>query len=466
MSDFEEPGAGADDAAMRAVQRLAVAIDELLDLAAPALSRDALLTLLKQVDRQGRRLAAAQFPLVAEVAERNLSAELGYRGSQQLLANLLTCTSRQASAKLDDAERFGPRRSITGQALAPAMPIAAAALGRGALAVDQGRVIAAAISAVPVGVREQYGPDIERSLTEHAREYDSRSLQLLAHRICAHLNPDGDPPADTEAQQHRQRSLSLARLTDSTGELLATLTPACQAIWESILTPLSRPRAADALGPDLRTPAQRWHDAFEEAGRLLLDSGKVPDQAGIHTTLVVTLSLRDLEQRIGVATTHNGGTLTVAEALRLAAGQQVIPAVLDDAGGIVSFGRRRRLASPGQRLALFARDRGCSFPGCGRSAAQSQVHHATDWTNLGPTDLDNLTLCCGYHNNEAPRQGWSTRMIDKVPYWIPPAWRDPTRTPIRNQVHHPERALDPSPDRSPDRPLGQPLDRSPDRTGK
>jgi hypothetical protein len=29
-------------------------------------------------------------------------------------------------------------------------------------------------------------------------------------------------------------------------------------------------------------------------------------------------------------------------------------------------------------------------------------------------------------------------MINKIPHWIPPKWRDPDQVPIRNQAHDPE----------------------------
>ena len=85
--------------------------------------------------------------------------------------------------------------------------------------------------------------------------------------------------------------------------------------------------------------------------------------------LIVTVSLTDLERRAGRAITHHGGTLSIDEALKLAAEAKVLPAILADTGGILRYGRARRLASPGQRRALFARDRGCTFPGCDRPAA-------------------------------------------------------------------------------------------------
>lgn len=221
------------------------------------------------------------------------------------------------------------------------------------------------------------------------------------------------------------------------GLLEGRLSPTCQAIWETILTPLAAARPDDSLGPDDRTPAQRMHDAFEEAGRRLLAVGDLPDNAGLPCQLIITVSLTDLERRAGRATTHHSGTLSIDEALRLAAEGAVLPAILDDAGGILAYGQGRRLAAPGQRKALFARDRGCTFPGCTRSAARSEIHHATDWANGGRTDLDNMAIACGYHNSEAPKQGWRTVMIDGIPHWQPPSWHS-DRQPQRNYLHHPE----------------------------
>jgi hypothetical protein len=153
--------------------------------------------------------------------------------------------------------------------------------------------------------------------------------------------------------------------------------------------------------------------------------------------LIITMSLTDLERRAGRATTHHGGTLTIDQALRLAADGGVLPAVLDDNGGILAYGRSRRLASPGQRKALFARDRGCTFPGCDRTAAQSEIHHTTDWASGGHTDLDTMAIACGFHNNQAPKQNWHTVMIDGIPHWQPPPWH-PEQQPLRNHLHHPE----------------------------
>jgi hypothetical protein len=244
--------------------------------------------------------------------------------------------------------------------------------------------------------------------------------------------------------QQAHRRVSLNRLEDGTGLLEGRLSPSCQAIWEAILTPLAAARPDDALGPDERTIGQRLHDAFEEAGRRLLATGDLPNHAGLPSQLIVTVSLTDLERRAGRATTHHGGTLSIQDALRLAADGHLLPAILNDAGGILAYGTGRRIAATGQRKAVFARDRGCTFPGCTRTAAQSEIHHATDWALGGETNLDNLAIACAYHNNHAPKMGWRTVLIDGVPHWQPPAWH-PNQQPQRNYLHHPELLVPQSP---------------------
>ena len=107
------------------------------------------------------------------------------------------------------------------------------------------------------------------------------------------------------------------------------------------------------------------------------------------------------------------------------------------------YGRRRRTASPAQRLALHALDRGCSKPGCDAPPDRSQVHHAScDWHHGGRTDIDHLTLACGCDNrlvDDTPT-GWTTRKRRDGTT----EWRPPPQIPLpggTNDFHHPERLL-------------------------
>jgi hypothetical protein len=390
------------------------------------------------------RVQFRQLAVLAELQSRNIPGRLGLRGLADLIIAQVRCTRTEARKRAQAVERFGARRALTGEALEPVYPATAEALSQGEIASEHAAAIADTVEKIPVADRAAHATAVETTLLEHARTVDPRTVRLLGQRILAHLDPDGPSPAEERLQQSHRR-LNLTRLPDSVGLLDGQLTPTCQAIWEAILTPLAARRPDDALGPDQRTPGQRLHDAFEEAGRRLLKTGDLPDHAGLPAQLIITMSLSDLERRAGRATTHHGGTLSIDQALKLAADGEALPAVLDDAGGILAYGRGKRLASAGQRKALFARDRGCTFPGCDRTAAQSEIHHTTDWARGGRTDLKDLAIACGYHNNEAPKQGWRTVMLNGVPHWKPPPWHS-TQEPQRNYLHHPELLNPPPPD--------------------
>lgn len=188
--------------------------------------------------------------------------------------------------------------------------------------------------------------------------------------------------------------------------------------------------------PDPRSYPQRRHDALLDAGTRLLRCGTLPDSGGVPATVVVTMTLAQLETRLGVATTSHGGLISIAAALRLAADAEVIPVVLGDGGGILTHGRSKRHATTRHRRVLAARDRGCSFPGCDAPPQWSETHHIVHWAHGGPTDLTNLTLLCGFHHRTHQVMGWECQMINDVPHWLPPWWIDPHRQPIRNTTHH------------------------------
>jgi hypothetical protein len=216
------------------------------------------------------------------------------------------------------------------------------------------------------------------------------------------------------------------------------LDPETTAAWEVILDSLAAPQpAADGM-PDQRSPGQRRHDALAEAAHRLLRSNTLPATGGVPVTILARATLTELTTGAGTASTGHGSPLSITQLLALAGGDaEIIPVVVNQAGGVLGYGRGRRLASRGQRLALAARDGGCSFPGCDRPAAWTEVHHIIEWHHGGDTDLENMCLICRYHHREFAKRGWQVRMAtDGLPEWIPPPWLDPDQQPRRNTAHH------------------------------
>jgi cytochrome P450 len=90
----------------------------------------------------------------------------------------------------------------------------------------------------------------------------------------------------------------------------------------------------------------------------------------------------------------------------------------------------------------FAKDRGCTRPGCTVAGANCQVHHAVnDWADNGQTNIDDLALACPKDNRSITPGGWKTRKRqDGRTEWIPPPHLDSGQSRI-NDHHHPENYL-------------------------
>jgi hypothetical protein len=105
---------------------------------------------------------------------------------------------------------------------------------------------------------------------------------------------------------------------------------------------------------------------------------------------------------------------------------------------VEEYGTTHRLFTEAQRLAMIARDGGCSFPACDAPPQWAEAHHVIPYAEGGPTTVDSGCLLCGHHHDTFERNGWTCIMIAKVPHWIPPPWRDPHQVPIRNWAHDPQ----------------------------
>jgi hypothetical protein len=300
------------------------------------------------------------------------------------------------------------------------------------ISVEHARVIVQTMEQLPPAVEAEHGPAVEARLVAEATRFDPSVLARIGRHLLELLNPDGTLADDLE--HDRRRHATLTSNHDGSGELRAHLTPATLAQGQAVLDPLAAPRPSDACGPDTRSPGQRLHDALADAAGKLLASGDLPPSGGTPATVLLTMTLDQLEDRTGRVTTAHAGTISVNEALRLAGEANIIPVVLDSTG-ILAYGQARRTASVGQRFALAARDMGCCFPGCDTPPGWTQVHHIRAWINGGRTDLDNECLLCGYHHREHEKRGWNVTIRDGRAWWTPPLHIDPTQTPIRNTIH-------------------------------
>jgi 5-methylcytosine-specific restriction protein A len=180
---------------------------------------------------------------------------------------------------------------------------------------------------------------------------------------------------------------------------------------------------------------QRQADALGELCEHVLDGGRLPGCGGENPHLGVTLSYEQLERQVrGGSLTATGLRIGPKEIRRIACDSQVIALVLGGHNEVLDVGRERRTATKYQRRALTARDGGCAHPGCTRPPSWCSAHHITHWAQGGRTDLDNLVFLCLVHHRMVHQSGWTIRMRDHLPAFIPPRWIDINRTPRRKPI--------------------------------
>ncbi|WP_067706391.1 HNH endonuclease signature motif containing protein [Nocardia yamanashiensis] len=451
-----------------AVADFADAAASLLTASLNTLTDGEITAVLKSIEASKRRLEAVGHRLTIEVSDRSMPARAGCANTAGFLAETLTLSRAEAKARVNAATHVGVFRDMHGVEREPLLPVAAAAQAEGDISGDQVRGIVKVLNRIPAAAPVGARGEAEGILVAHARSGGSPDdLPKIGEAILARLDPDGT--LSDERDRARVRDLTLGKQrVDGMSTLKGEIVPELRALLEPVLAKYARPgmcnpadpespTAADADGTvdravldaaaarDTRTSGQRNHDAL----LALLGSSVSLDGLGSHRGLpvatVITMSVEQLEAVAGVATTATGGTVPVAQAVKLAAvkGPQFL-AVMDQAGMPLYLGRSRRLASSAQRMALIAAEKGCTRPGCDAPASMTAVHHVTEWSKGGKTDLDNLTLACDRCHaliHDGPG-GWKTVVMPKDSRypgrtgWIAPAHIDPTGTPKVNHRHH------------------------------
>ena len=263
---------------------------------------------------------------------------------------------------------------------------------------------------------------------------------LAATRL---LHPPGDTPSRDEADAYACRDLSFALLGDTV--VLSGTLPRLEG--EAVIA------AIDALAERLRSTADhvpagaRRADALVELVNTAATTGTLPTRGGLPVALTVTLEHTHTGDPIW--TTSRGHTLTGCEARFTACDPTITPIavttphpwpdqtgewcpdtledLLGDPGPVtpnariaamagllfdgpripLAVGRTARTATPAQRKALAARDRGCIIPGCGIPAENCQAHHVQDWAEGGESDIDNLALICLAHHRQVDLRMWT-----------------------------------------------------------
>jgi len=234
---------------------------------------------------------------------------------------------------------------------------------------------------------------LRRLLLDKAQDFDPTVLAQLAHRISDTLNPDGT--GDTERDRARRRELRISRRPDGSSYLQGELTAICTEALLTVLDTLAKPKPETDGAKDPRTAGQRNHDAVQDAMLMLLRTNLLPECNGVAATIVVTMTEEQFHTHAGTVRSGHGAQISVEQARTLFGDSRIMPVVLGKTRQITEYGSTHRIFTQGQRLAMIARDLGCSFPGCTAPPAWCQAHHITDFSLTRRTSVDDGTLLCG-----------------------------------------------------------------------
>jgi Domain of unknown function (DUF222) len=444
-------GSSSRDEIVEVFDALDADLDRLSGLSFDVFTTPERLRALERMERVARRLRAPQHAVINQLGAQASEAELGGK-LRSALADRLRITKAEAGRRIDEAADLGERRALTGDPLAPKLCATAAIQREGLIGDGHVRVIRSFFAHLPVEVDLPTREAADKDLAHKASGYRPDELAKYAQHIMDWLNPDGEF-SDEERARKRGITIGLQEY-DGMSRISGYLTPEARATFEPVLAKLAAPGTCnpddhapivdetpdeEAVKRDTRSQAQRNHDGLLAGLRGLLASGDLGQHNGLPVSIVITATLKDLEAAAGKGLTGGGSVVPMSDLIRLASHAHHYLALFDS-GEPLALYHTKRLASPAQRIMLYARDRGCTKPGCDAPAYHSQVHHVRGWAGTGRTDIKELTLACGI-DNRLVEAGWATRKnANGDTEWIPPAHLDRGQ-PRTNPYHRPERFL-------------------------
>ena len=223
--------------------------------------------------------------LLMEIESRGVMELFGYRSVARLFEHLADVPKAAAETVVKRARALTPSRTLDGT------PIPAVATATG-VAAAEGRLSSPMIDTI-VGVMThlpaEHRDDAEQRLLSFASEAGHKQVAVLGARILAHLEPDGAEPAETEPAKP-SRELSLRRKRTGCWELNGRFDDETGARASALLDALAERHSTDE-GPDLRSPSERYGDAFSDAIDLAFNSPDLPMQAGERAHVMVAVSL-------------------------------------------------------------------------------------------------------------------------------------------------------------------------------
>jgi hypothetical protein len=448
-------------------RQLLSVVDEIA--AAPSMDVDdvQVADLARMNEKIVRALTYQGLKRLQDVNDRGLFRKAGHSTLHRFVMSELRVTRGDASSRLKALEAAGEMLSMQGEKLPPKCPAAAEALASGAIGLTHMDVMLKVRDKIPHKSAPEVYDVVDAWMADNARTSTPTELEVCGREVLARVDPDGTLTDDTDRKRNRGLSDGDQGL-DMMAKITGNLDPQTLALFRTVMDVWAAPGMNNPDDPnspvgavddpsmdavvieaaaerDSRSRAQRQHDAFKAILKTILEYKLLgTSHRGLPVQVIITMTKQQLDEAAGIAHTASGVDLPVKDALELAARSDKSLAVFaNHSADVLYFARTKRTAQQGQRMALFAKDRGCTSPGCRNPASWTEIHHTKPWAVGGLTDIDVLVPACPpHHKMIGPGEDqWQTVMLRDGPdagrvAWTPPKYIDPDQHPRINRAHH------------------------------
>lgn len=238
---------------------------------------------------------------------------------------------------------------------------------------------------------------------EEAKTRDERDLRLTVKRLVDKANRPHAKKNPNAGFEKREATLGKEN-SDGTYDVRLHMPAGDYALYKALtdkgLAPNSNIPPEHQQDRDPRSRGQRRYDQFMTIMRQY-EHGEQATTGGA-ASVVVSVTLDDLADADATTLfqTNVGVELDAFDLVRLGMdGTSDFLLTVDGLTGVpLHLGRSKRLASVGQRIAMFALQGVCSWAGCTTAMSECEAHHIVSWLRHGGTDITNLTGLCPTHH--------------------------------------------------------------------
>jgi len=280
-----------------------------------------------------------------------------------------------------------------------------------------------------------------RALTRVARPENENTLKTFALKTTASRVEErcrelrcGTADSVAEANRsHAKRSLRM-HCDQSRGTMLFTVEMPLED-GELVGKALDKARESNTSA-GVEFAAESW--AAQQADALVTMakgylSGQREASTGSSDNYLVTVHV----DRSALSDGKGRSGLPIESVKRLCCDGDTVVIVEDENGEPLNIGRKTRIVTTAIRRALWARDKGCVFPGCTHTRFVD-AHHIRHWSAGGETSLDNLLLLCTRHHRLVHEGGFSIAK-DYLDRWY---FRRPDGIAVPDCGYRPEDTID------------------------